>query len=76
MWLLMSFSILLGGIFFCSENYTVKFHNKMGPIGKNCIREFLQSILFPFQIDCLNIIRLIIIQFFEFKLNKLKTENR
>ena len=32
-----SFRILLGGIFFfCSENYTVKFHdhNKMGPIGK------------------------------------------
>ena len=48
MWLLMSFSILLGGIFFCSENYTVKFDNKMGPIGKNCIREILTKYIISF----------------------------
>ena len=50
MWLLMSFSILLGGIFFCSENYAVKFHdhNKMGPIRINSIQEMLTKYIISF----------------------------
>ena len=62
--------------FFVVKIIQLSFIIKWEQLEKIAYGKFSQSILFPFQVDCLNIIRLIIIQFFEFKLNKLKTENR
>ena len=43
---------------------------------ENSTQEMLyKRVVFSFQVDCLNSIILIIVQSFEFKLNKLKTEN-
>ena len=69
MWLLMSFCILLGGIFFVVKIMQLSFMIiiKWDRLEKIPYRKCLQSILFPFQVDCLNIIRLIIIQSFEFE---------
>lgn len=58
-------------VFFCSESYAGEFHdiNKMGQIRKNSMQEMVCKVRYF-------LFNLIIIQFFEFKLNKLKTEHK